>query len=107
MKTRDALVAGGLFALFLAGCATMSTTNAMVPLQSETAKMLGLASSDELTLTNVNAEPPNALGGQNYTYTATTKSGRVLNCSALMTPGILGAAPTISAPTCNVVKSHF
>jgi hypothetical protein len=90
----------------MSGCATMSTTDAMVPLQNETSKMIGLASSDELTITNVNAEKPNALGGQNYTYTATTKSGRVFDCTAFMTPGIIGSPPTISPPTCSAVKSH-
>lgn len=102
-----ALAASCIMALAVSGCATMSTTDAMVPLQKETAQMIGLASSDDLTITNVNAEQPNALGGQNYTYTATTKQGRVFDCKAFMTPGIVGAPPTISTPTCTAVKSHF
>ncbi|MGS1120767.1 hypothetical protein [Rhodanobacter sp. UC4436_H3] len=106
MKARNALTASCLFALALSGCATMSTTDAMVPLQTETAHMLGLASSEELTITDVNAGKPDALGGQDYTYTAATKSGRTFDCSARMTPGIMGAAPTISAPTCKAIKSH-
>lgn len=106
MKKNYLFAAACLTALTLSGCATMSTTDAMVPLQSSTAQMLGLASSEELTITNVNAEAPDALGGQKYTYRATTKSGRIFDCSAMMTPGILGAAPTISAPSCSVIKSH-
>jgi outer membrane lipoprotein SlyB len=106
MKKNYLLLAASLLALALSGCATMSTTDAMVPLQAETAKMLGLASSEELTITNVNAQKPDALGGQVYSYRATTKSGRIFDCSASMTPGILGAAPTISAPSCTAIKSH-
>lgn len=106
MKKNYLFFAASLTSLTLSACATMSTTDAMIPLQTETAKMLGLASSEELTITNVNAEQPDALGGQKYTYRATTKSGRILDCSASMTPGILGAAPTISAPSCTAIKSH-
>lgn len=103
MKTsrpRLALVTACTIASAVAGCATMSTTDAMVPLQNETAKAIGLASSDDLTITNVNAEKPNAPGGQNHTYTATTKQDRIFNCPALTPPGIGIAAPSISMPTC-------
>lgn len=110
MKTKRLIItlaASCAVSLVVAGCATMSTTEAMVPLQKETAQMIGLSSSDDLTITDVNAEKPDALGGQKYTYTATTKQGRIFNCSALMTPGIIGAPPTISTPTCTPIKSHF
>lgn len=66
--------------LALAGCSTMSVNEAIVPLQTETAKMIGLASSDELTISNVKAGEPDKLGGQQLTYTATTTKGRVFNC---------------------------
>ena len=41
------------------------TDQAIPLLQAETAKMLGLGSSDEITVTNVNGAQPDALGGQN------------------------------------------
>jgi hypothetical protein len=90
----------------LGGCATMSTNDAMVPLQNETAKILGLASSDELTITNVHSSKPDTLGGQDLTYTATTTKGRILSCSAHMTPGLLTSPPNLSAPSCQAVKTH-
>lgn len=90
----------------LSGCATMSTNDAMVPLQTQTASILRLASADELTVTDVQALKPDGLGGQDITYTATTTKGRILRCSAHMTPGLLASPPMISAPSCNAVKSH-
>ena len=50
--------------LMLAGCSTLKTDQAIPLLQAETAKMLGLGSSDEITVTNVNGAQPDALGGQ-------------------------------------------
>jgi hypothetical protein len=90
----------------LSGCSTMSTNDAIVPLQAQTAQMIGLASSDELTVSNVQATQPNALGGQQLSYTATTERGRVFDCTALMTPGLLTAPPTVSAPSCTPVLVH-
>jgi len=92
--------------LALAGCSTMSVNDAIVPLQTETAKMIGLASSDELTISNVKAGEPDKLGGQQLTYTATTTKGRVFNCSSMQTPGLLASPPTLSAPSCNAVQVH-
>ncbi|HBT3263119.1 TPA: lipoprotein [Klebsiella pneumoniae] len=55
--------------LLVAGCSTLKTDQAIPLLQAETAKMLGLGSSDEITVTNVNCAQPDALGGQNaFTY---------------------------------------
>ncbi len=51
--------------LMLAGCSTLKTDQAIPLLRAETAKMLGLGSSDEITVTNVNGAQPDALGGQN------------------------------------------
>jgi Prokaryotic membrane lipoprotein lipid attachment site. len=50
--------------LMLAGCSTLKTDQAIPLLQAETAKMLGLGSSDEITVSNVNGAQPDALGGQ-------------------------------------------
>jgi hypothetical protein len=92
--------------LGLAGCSTMSVNQAIVPLQSETAKMIGLSSSDELTVSNVKASEPDKLGTQTLTYTATTTKGRVFNCKATQTPGLLLSTPTLSNPSCTPVQVH-
>ena len=52
--------------MMIAGCSTLKTDQAIPLLQAETAKMLGLGSSDEITVTNVNGAQPDALGGQNF-----------------------------------------
>ena len=90
----------------LAGCSTLKTDQAIPLLQAETAKMLGLGSSDEITVTNVNGAQPDALGGQKLSYRATTEKGRSFDCSSMMMPGILGSAPTLSSPTCTPVVTH-
>ena len=84
--------------LMLAGCSTLKTDQAIPLLQAETAKMLGLGSSD--------GAQPDALGGQKLSYRATTEKGRIFDCSSMMMPGILGSAPTLSAPTCTPVVTH-
>lgn len=90
----------------LAGCSTMSVNQAIVPLQTSTAQMIGLASSDELTVSNVKMSEPDKLGAQTVTYTATTAKGRVFDCKSTQTPGLLISSPTLSAPTCTPVKVH-
>lgn len=74
--------------LMLTGCSTLKTDQAIPLLQAETAKMLGLGSSDEITVTNVNGAQPDALGGQKLSYRATTEKGRIFDCSSMMMPGI-------------------
>jgi hypothetical protein len=61
--------------LMLAGCSTLKTDQAIPLLQAETAKMLGLGSSDEITVTNVNGAQPDALGGQNCLIALRRKKG--------------------------------
>jgi len=92
--------------LMMAGCTQMQPNDAIVPLQAATAQMIGLASSDELTVSNVQATNPDGLGGQQLSYTATTMRGRVFSCSALMTPGLLTEPPKVSAPHCTPVLVH-
>ncbi|WP_231868495.1 hypothetical protein [Gluconobacter japonicus] len=91
--------------LMVAGCTQMQPNDAIVPLQAATAQMIGLASSDELTISNVQATSPDGLGGQQLSYTATTVRGRVFSCSALMTPGLLTEPPKVSAPTAHLSSS--
>ncbi|RYM51088.1 hypothetical protein [Serratia proteamaculans] len=90
----------------VAGCSTLKTDQAIPLLQAETAKMLGLGSSDEITVTNVNGVQPDALGGQKLTYRATTEKGRIFDCSSMMMPGFLGSAPSLTAPSCTPVVTH-
>lgn len=103
MKNR-VLVAFALLAL--SGCSTMSSNDAIPPLQTETAKMLGLSSSDELTVTNVSATKPDTLGSQMLSYRATTDKGRIFDCQSQMIPGILGQEPVVTRPKCTPVKVH-
>ncbi|WP_226467905.1 hypothetical protein [Luteimonas panaciterrae] len=105
MKTK-LIHAAILVAVLVTGCATMTTDQAIVPLQTETAKILGLASSDELTVTNVRAGTADSLGGQDISYVATTTKGRKFDCTARMMPGVLLSAPTLSAPSCHPIKTH-
>lgn len=90
----------------ISGCTTMGTNEAIVPLQSATAQMIGLASSDELSVTNVKAGDPDALGAQDLTYTATTKNGRRFDCKARMMPGLLISKPTLTTPSCAPIQVH-
>jgi hypothetical protein len=48
----------------------------MIDVQTSTARTLGLASSDEVTVANVQYGQKNALGGQQVSYDATTGKGR-------------------------------
>ncbi|PKH24779.1 hypothetical protein CIG19_07125 [Enterobacterales bacterium CwR94] len=98
--------AASALVLTLAGCTTMKTDQAIPLLQAETAKMLGLASSDEITVTQVNGAAPDALGGQKLNYRATTDKGRIFDCSSLMMPGLLLSPASLSTPTCTPVVTH-
>lgn len=106
MRFSRRFIAALATAVTLTGCATMSTNDAIVPLQAETARIIGLASSDELTVTDVHAGKPDAMGGQRLSYTATTTKGRIFKCTSLMTPGLLASPPSLSAPSCSAVQSH-
>lgn len=92
--------------LVLSGCSTMSSNEAIPPLQAETAKMLGLGSSDEINVTNVSATNPDTLGSQMLSYRATTDKGRTFDCQSQMIPGILGQEPVVTTPKCTPVKVH-
>ncbi|WP_235939177.1 hypothetical protein [Schauerella aestuarii] len=81
---RLAAVAG--VSLLVAACG--STKINMTEMQTTTAKSLGLASSDELTVANVQYKEKNALGGQELSYDATTARGRKFACTAYVTPGL-------------------
>ncbi|PZD63527.1 hypothetical protein ARC272_11645 [Pantoea ananatis] len=92
--------------IFLSGCTTMSPDLAMPILQADTAKMLGLGSSEELTITNVSMSKRDALGSQMITYRATTAKGRILDCEAQEIPGLLMQPAAVSTPTCKPIKTY-
>jgi hypothetical protein len=106
MMSLKYVLAAGLTLPFLCACTTPDINTSVVKLQSATAQMLGLASSDELTVSKVNTSEPDALGGQKLTYTARTRGGRVFDCSAMMMPGLLISPPSISNPTCKPIQVH-
>jgi len=85
--------------LALSACGT--TQMNMIDVQKATAETLGLASSDELTITNVKYGEKNMLGGQDVSYTATTVRGRKFLCTAFMIPGLTPLeAPKFSDGEC-------
>ncbi|WP_246216331.1 hypothetical protein [Paraburkholderia agricolaris] len=84
----------------LAACGTTQLNT--IDVQNSTAKTLGLASSDELTISNVQYGQHNALGGVPVTYDATTAKGRRFSCSVFMIPGLT----PINPPTYNNWECH-
>lgn len=91
----------------LSGCVSVSTDQAIIKLQAETAQgVLGLASSDELTISNVVRTKSSIPGNEDVTYTATTAKGRVLTCKATLMSGTILTEPSVLKPECVAVKSH-
>ncbi|MBA7844074.1 hypothetical protein HV213_28315 [Klebsiella sp. RHBSTW-00484] len=70
----------------LAGCATGAPD--MMVIQQATATQLGLASTDEVTVSNVVKGKPSALGGSTVTYDAVTARGRKFTCNTMMMPNL-------------------
>ncbi|MBN3752322.1 hypothetical protein G3N95_05190 [Paraburkholderia sp. Tr-20389] len=70
--------------LGLAGCASPAPD--VMILQLATTEVLGLASTDDVTLSHMAEGSPDALGTRVVSYTATTEKGPRFACSALMTP---------------------
>ncbi|WP_312952744.1 hypothetical protein [Superficieibacter sp.] len=70
----------------LAGCAAGAPDT--MKLQQATATKLGLGSTDEVTLSNIQQSKPDILGGSTVTLDATTAKGRKFSCSTLMMPSL-------------------
>jgi hypothetical protein len=70
--------------LGLAGCASPAPD--VMILQLATTEVLGLPSTDDVTLSNIAKGSSDALGARIVSYTATTEKGPRFACSALMTP---------------------
>ncbi|WP_175926392.1 hypothetical protein [Burkholderia cepacia] len=75
-----------LSTLVLSACG--STQINMAYVQKSTAQALGLASSDEVTLGNMQDVPTVMLGGRKVRYDATTGKGRHFSCTVLVVPGM-------------------
>ncbi|VWC67742.1 MULTISPECIES: hypothetical protein [Burkholderia] len=86
--------------LVLSACG--STQMNMIDVQTSTAKTLGLASSDEITVANVQYGKKDGLGGQKVSYDATTGKGRRFGCTVFMIPGLT----PIDRPTYNNWECH-
>lgn len=86
--------------LILSACGT--TQMNMINVQNSTAKTLGLGSSDEITIANIQYGQKNALGGQQVSYDATTGKGRRFTCKVFMIPGLT----PINPPTYNDWECH-
>lgn len=91
---------GASAALVLSACGT--TQMNMTDVQTSTAKTIGLASSDEITIANVQYGKKNGLGGQQVSYDATTGKGRRFTCTVFMIPGLT----PIDRPTYNDWECH-
>lgn len=100
------IIAIAAFTLILTGCTTMDKNVAVVQLQKATASMMGLASSDELTVSKVSFNEPDAFGGQKISYRAKTQRGRTLDCTANMQPGLLSTPPSVTNPVCVPLSVH-
>ncbi|VWC21517.1 hypothetical protein BLA23254_05827 [Burkholderia lata] len=60
----------------------------LVDVQTSTAKTLGLASSDEITIANVHDGKKDGLGGQKVSDDATTGKGRRFGSTVFMIAGL-------------------
>jgi hypothetical protein len=102
-KTLFKTIAAAVLATGLSACGTAQMN--MIEVQTATAKTLGLASSDEITITDVKYGTKNALGGTPTSYVATTGKGRRFACSVFMIPGLTPLdKPTYSDWKCQQVK---
>ncbi|CAB3962025.1 MULTISPECIES: hypothetical protein [Burkholderia] len=86
--------------LVLSACG--STQMNMIDVQASTVKTLGLASSDEITVANVQYGKKDGLDGQKVSYDATTGKGRRFGCTVFMIPGLT----PIDRPTYNNWECH-
>lgn len=83
------------------GCVLVSTDQAVIALQSETAQGVpGLASSDELTISDVVRSKISIPGTESVSYMAKTDKGRVLSCKADLMAGTILTPPSVMKPEC-------
>lgn len=100
------LLCATLVTTLLSGCVAVDRNVAIVRLQAETANMLGLSSSDEITISNVNFGETNVLTGQAVTYKATTAKGRTFQCDARIVDGTILTEAQIKLPSCKPLNVY-
>jgi hypothetical protein len=89
LLNKKSLKVAAISALLVTGLSACGTTQLnMIEVQKTTAKTIGLASSDELSITNIKYGQRNALGGTPVNYDATTTKGRRFGCTVFMIPGL-------------------
>lgn len=99
------LVLSMLCAGVLSGCVAVDRNVAIVRLQAATANMIGLSSSDEITISNVNFGEKNVLTGQQVTYKATTAKGRTFQCESRIVDSFLTEAQ-VNPPSCKPLNVY-
>ncbi|HEX7340803.1 MAG TPA: hypothetical protein VF269_00865 [Rhodanobacteraceae bacterium] len=92
-------------ATLLAGCATLTPIQTSQAIRSQTAKVLKLASPQEVTISRRTSKQVDAFGSHDYTYTATTKSGDVYHCTIEIIVGLVEEAPNVKTPVCTPAAS--
>ncbi|UXN35797.1 hypothetical protein N8E86_11510 (plasmid) [Avibacterium paragallinarum] len=98
------ILIGAVIALLATGCVNLDRKVAIVKLQTATASMLGLASSDEITISNVEFGQNSILLGQEVTYQARTRSGRTFKCESRVLDGTILTEASIKSPSCTPLK---
>jgi hypothetical protein len=89
LLNKKVLKLAAISAALLTGLSACGTTQMnMIEVQKTTSRTIGLASSDEITVSNIKYGQRNSLGGTPVTYDATTTKGRRFGCSVFMIPGL-------------------
>jgi|GEM_PF-927284 len=89
LLNKKILILAAISAALLTGLSACGTTQMnMIEVQKTTSRTIGLASSDEITVSNIKYGQRNSLGGTPVTYDATTTKGRRFGCSVFMIPGL-------------------
>lgn len=100
------ICASAIACFLLSGCVQVDRNVAIVQLQAATANMIGLSSSDELTISNVTWGTSNPILGQDVTYKATTTKGRTFECHTKIVDGTVVTAPSIQPPSCKPLNVY-
>lgn len=103
---KTTLLTALLGATLLSGCVAVDRNVALVRLQAETANMIGLSSSDEITLSSVEYGQATPLLGQDVKYRATTTKGRVFECTSTISDATLISKASIAPPSCRPIVTH-
>lgn len=93
------IIALSFLTLLLAGCGSTNVDPMLN--QKLAANKLGLASTDEVTISNVKEGEADALGAKTVTFDAVTGKGRRFVCSYRVTPSLMPFdKPSITGSKC-------